>query len=159
MKHCGLRPSFYGASFHRRDLGSEKKKSLNLVERMKLLMRMYLKACATFCGKNVEWKLSPQAPDISWLKSWHEIVRLSFDDLILPQKKAIICTTPGWEETAYGRYRWHSQNPMVGIVLWFTLAERNQNLTWIPEMLVIFAGSIGIGAWVQINQQYARTLP
>lgn len=48
---------------------------------------------------------------------------------------------------------------MVGIVLWFTLAERNQNLTWIPEMLVIFAGSIGIGAWVQINQQYARTLP
>lgn len=58
IKHYSPCPSFYKVFLRREDLRLEQT-PLYRVERMTILMRLCLKACATSCGKSVEQKGFP----------------------------------------------------------------------------------------------------
>lgn len=92
------------------DIWGIERETPHLVERMKILTRMYLKACANSCGENIEWSGSPQASHISPLRA-----RSRTDQTVLGKKSTSGGDTVDvWKYMVYGvcRLRLHSETSL-----------------------------------------------
>lgn len=89
IKHSLSPSSSYRVCFHRKTHRQRLEIWIRiccLVERMKLLMRTYLEACATYCETNIEQKIFISAWNI--VKSSTTLIRLRSDSWILLKREA-----------------------------------------------------------------------